>query len=141
MKLCPKPESSDFHRLCCIDRSCEECGTHRLKLLPEEQSEEGTTKWKRFDYVLTGKVTASGEPQKKIALVQTETCPKEPFQYFIQLLEDYPYHQFMAIWQRKQLDELLETLLLDMPSASTTTTTRRATLAEDRMKSSPSILT
>ena len=112
MTLCPKPEGSDFHRLCCIDRSCEECGTHLLKLLPEEQSEEGTTKWKRFDYVLTGKVTASGEPQKKIALVQKETCPKELFQYFIQLLEDYPYHQFMAIWQKKQLDELLETLPL-----------------------------
>lgn len=62
MTLCPKPEGSDFHRLSCIDRSCEECGTHLFKLLPEEQSEEGTTKWKRFDYVLTGKVTASGEP-------------------------------------------------------------------------------
>ncbi|KAL9976804.1 hypothetical protein ACROYT_G014138 [Oculina patagonica] len=74
MTLCPKPEGSDFHRLCCMDRSCEECGTHLFKLLPEEQSEEGTTKWKRFDYVLTGKVTASGEPQKKIALVQKETC-------------------------------------------------------------------
>lgn len=112
MTLCPKPEGSDFHRLSCIDRSCEECGTHLFKLLPEEQSEEGTTKWKRFDYVLTGKVTASGEPQKKIALVQKETCPKELFQYFFKLLEEYPYHQFMAIWQRKQLDELLENLPL-----------------------------
>lgn len=112
MTLCPKPEGSDFHRLSCIDRSCEECGTHLFKLLPEEQSEEGTTKWKRFDYVLTGKVTASGEPQKKIALVQRETCPKELFQYFFKLLEEYPYHQFMAIWQRKQLDELLENLPL-----------------------------
>lgn len=67
---------------------------------------------KRFDYVLTGKVKASGEPQKKIPLVQKETCPKELFQCFIHLLEDYPYHKFMAIWQRKQLHELLETLPL-----------------------------
>ena len=109
---CPKPEGSDFHRLCCIDQSCEECGTPLFKLLPEKQSEEGTTKWKRFDYVLTGKVKASGEPQKKIPLVQKETSPTELFQYFIHLLEDYPYLEFMAIWQRKQLDELLETLPL-----------------------------
>ena len=44
--------------------------------------------------------------------MQKETCPKELFQYIIQLLEDYPYHQFMAIWQKKQLDEVLETLPL-----------------------------
>ena len=56
-------------------------------------------------------MTASGEQQKKIALVQKETSPKELFHFFIKLLEDYPYHQFMAIWQRKQLD-LLENLPL-----------------------------
>jgi len=112
MTLCPKPEASDFHRLCCIDWSCGECGTPLFKFLPEEQTEEGTTRWKRFEYVLTGKVTASGEQRKKIALVRKETSPKELFQYFIKLLEDYPYHQFMAIWQRKQLDDLLENLPL-----------------------------
>ena len=85
---------------------------HLFKFLLEEQLEEGTTRWKRFENVVTGKVTASGEQQKKIALVQKETSPKEHFQYFIKLLEDYPYHQFMAIWQRKQLNHLLENLTL-----------------------------
>lgn len=69
---------------------CEECGSSGRSLKRCVQSGAGTTKWKRLDYVLTGKVTASGEPQKEIALVQKETCPKELFQYFIKLLEDYP---------------------------------------------------
>lgn len=60
----------------------------------------------------SGKVTSSGEQQKKIALVQKETSPKELFLYFIELLDTYPHHQFMAIWQRKQLDDLLENLPL-----------------------------
>ena len=46
MTLCPKPEGSDFHRLCCRDRSCGECGKHLFKFLREEQSKEGTTRWK-----------------------------------------------------------------------------------------------
>ena len=60
----------------------------------------------------SGKVTSSGEQQKKIALVQKETSPKELFQYLIELLDTYPHHQFMAILQRKQLADLLENLPL-----------------------------
>lgn len=110
MTLCPKPEGSDFHKLSCIDRKCSDCGTKLLDLLPEEIAEEGTVKWKRYDYAFTGKQTAAGEPQKKLALVQKETCPKELFEYLLKLLQEFPYHQFMAIWQRKQLDKLLEHL-------------------------------
>ncbi|KAK2564186.1 hypothetical protein P5673_012428 [Acropora cervicornis] len=57
-------------------------------------------------------VTSSGEQQKKIALVRKETLPKELLQYLIELLDTYRHHQFMAIWQRKQLDDLLENLPL-----------------------------
>ena len=112
LTLCPKPEGSEFHKYCCISRTCEHCGTHLFRLLPEESSENGSVKWKRFEYVASGKVTSSGEQQKKIALVQKETSPKELFQYFIELLDTYPHHHFMAIWQRKQLDDLLENLPL-----------------------------
>ena len=59
-----------------------------------------------------GKLTSSGEQQKKIALVQKETPPKDLFQYFINLLDTYLLHQFMALWQRKQLYDLLENLPL-----------------------------
>lgn len=57
-------------------------------------------------------MTSPEAQQKKIALVQKETSPKEFFQYLIELLDTYPHHQFMAIWQRKQLDDLLENLPL-----------------------------
>lgn len=110
--LCPKPEGSEFHKYCCISRTCDHCGTYLFRLLPEESSENGSVKWKRFECVASGKVTSSGEQQKKIALVQKETSPKELFLYFIELLDTYPHHQFMAIWQRKQLDDLLENLPL-----------------------------
>ena len=112
LTLCPKPEGSEFHKYCCINRTCEHCGTHLFRLLPEESSENGSVQWKCFEYVASGKVTASGEQQKKIALVQKETLPKELFQYLIELLDTYPHHQLMAIWQRKQLDNLLENLPL-----------------------------
>ena len=47
-----------------------------------------------------------------ITLVQKETSPKELFQYLIELLDTYPYQKFMALRQRKQLDDLLEDLPL-----------------------------
>ena len=50
---------------------------------------------------------------KKIALVEKCTGPKELFDYFIQLLGQFPYHSFLAKWQREQLDSLLENLPLD----------------------------
>lgn len=112
LTLSPKPEGSVFHKYCCINRTCEHYGTHLFRLLPEENSENESVKWKRFDYVASGKVTSSGEQQKKIALVRKETSPKELFQYLIVLLDTYRHHQFMAIWQRKQLDDLLENLPL-----------------------------
>jgi len=112
LTLCPKKEGSEFHKYCCINRTCKHCGTHLFRLLPEESSENGSVKWKRFEYVASGKVMSSREQQKNIALVQTEILPKELFQYLIELLDTYPHHQFIAIWQRKQLDDLLENLPL-----------------------------
>ena len=74
-------------------------------------------KWKCYDYVSTGKLTTDGKDMKKIALVEKCTGPKELFDYFIQLLGQFPYHSFLAKWQREQLDSLLETFLLIKPCA------------------------
>ena len=41
------------------------------------------------------------------------TKPKQRYEYFIQLLSHFPYHSFLAKWQREQLDSLLENLPLD----------------------------
>ena len=55
----------------------------------------------------------SGEERRKIALVHKETPVIEMFQYFSELLNDYPYHAFTAKWQKKQFDNLLTNLLLN----------------------------
>ena len=61
----------------------------------------------------TGKLTTDEKDMKKIALVEKCTGPKELFDYFIELLGQFPYHSFLAKWQREQLDALLENLPLD----------------------------
>lgn len=75
MTLCPKPEGSEFHKFGCINRTCDTCGTHLFRLLPEESSGSELVEWKCYDYMATGKLTSSGDQQKKIALVQQETAP------------------------------------------------------------------
>jgi len=112
--LCPKPEDQDYHKLKCLKRECKDCGVHNLVLLPEEKGVGNhEVKWKRYDYVSTGKLTTDGRDMKKIALVEKCTGPKELFDYFIELLGQFPYHSFLAKWQREQLDALLENLPLD----------------------------
>jgi len=112
--LCPKPEDQDYHKLKCLKRECKDCGVHNLVLLPEEKGVGNhEVKWKRYDYVSTGKLTTDGRDMKKITLVEKCTGPKELFDYFIELLGQFPYHSFLAKWQREQLDALLENLPLD----------------------------
>ena len=50
---------------------------------------------------------------KKITLLEKCAGLKELYDYFIQLLGQFPYHSFLAKWQRKQLDSLLENLPLN----------------------------
>ena len=113
--LCPLQEGQKFHKLQCLKRECEECGVEKLILLPEEKDESDNheVKWKRYDYVATGKLTTDGKEIRKITLIDKCTKPKELFEYFIQLLTHFPYHSFLAKWQREQLDSLLENLPLD----------------------------
>lgn len=113
LTLCPKAEEDPYHKLACLERECEHCGVHLMKLLPEEESIEGTVIWRRYDYVSTGKFLANGQEKKKLALVTKETPPSEMFGYFKNLMKDYPMHSFMAKWQRDQLDTLLEHLPID----------------------------
>ena len=106
--LCPKPEGQKYHKLPCLKRECKDCGVDKLVLLPEERESVSNheVKWKRYDYVPTGKLTSDGKEMKKISLVEKSTGPKEMFNYFLQLLGRFPYHSFLAKWQREQLDSL-----------------------------------
>ena len=113
--LCPKSQNNKYHNLICLKRECKECGVQKLVLLPDEKEGAGNhlVKWKRYDYVPTGKLNADGKKMKKIALVEKCTAPKELFDCFLQLLGQFPYHSFLAKWQREQLDSLLEILSTD----------------------------
>jgi len=112
LTLCPKQDDDAYHKIECLERRCSECGVDKLKLLPEELSDEGSVRWSRYVYVPTGKFLANGQEKKKITLVQKETPPSELFLYFQELLEAYPLHSFMARWQREQLDNLVDNLPL-----------------------------
>lgn len=111
LTLCLKPEGQSHHSLKCLTRECSECGVSKFELLPEvsEGSMEEVT-WKRYEYVGTGKFLSNGQEKKKIALVTKMTSPRELFQYFQDLLKHYPYHSFMAKWQREQMENLIEHL-------------------------------
>ena len=113
LTLCPKAEEDPYHKLACLERECEHCGVHLMKLLPEEESNEGTVIWRCYEYVSTRKFLANGQEKKKLALVTKETPPSEMFGYFNNLMKDYPMHSFMAKWQCNQLDTLLEHLPID----------------------------
>ena len=44
---------AEFHKLECLERSCQHCGTKKFQLLPEESTRTnsfGTVRWQKFDY-------------------------------------------------------------------------------------------
>lgn len=104
--LCEIRAESEYHNLECLQRSCDNCGTEKLKLLPEEtatSNEFGTVKWERFEYVDSG-------DKRRLQLVEKRTSPGEMFLYFSKLLESFPAHRFRAQWQHNQMKTLLENL-------------------------------
>lgn len=115
LTLCGKSDEQSYHNLKCLKRECDECGVDKFVLLPEELSEDTKEQfiWKHYAYILTGKFLSNGQEKKKIALITKQTPPKELFTYFQGLLKEYPYHSFMAKWQRDQMDNLIEHLPLN----------------------------
>ena len=114
LTLCPLEGENRYHNITCLKRECNDCGVNKFDLLPQESSNEGNiVKWKRYDYLPTGKLGADGKEIKKISLVSKETPPKELFDYFYKLLESFPYHSFLAKWEREQCDQLIAHLPLD----------------------------
>ena len=98
----------EFHKLECLERSCQHCGTKKFQLLPEESTRTnsfGTVRWQKFDYVEVGE-------KRRLQLVEMQTHPGEMFLYFTKLLETFPAHRFRAKWQHEQLQNLLENLPL-----------------------------
>ena len=67
--------------------------------------------WLRYRYVeLKGVETSDGTPKKRLSIVTEKTPPGKLIEYFMQLLQEYPFHQFMACWQCNQCDQIKEFL-------------------------------
>ncbi len=108
--LCAK--EGDHHKLDCLTRTCENCGVHKLALsnLEMDTSEVAPlVTWQCYGYVNVGQ-KEDGSPIRKLTLINKETKPGELFQYLIDLVKEYPYHDFMARWQREQYDILRQSL-------------------------------
>ena len=112
MTLCNKSDEHSYNNLKCLNRECNECGVDKFVLLPEAVSVNSDEQvvWKHYAYVGTGKFLSNGQEKKKITLISKQTPPKELFKKIQELLKDYPYHSFMAKWQRDQMDNLIEYL-------------------------------
>ncbi|KAK3753750.1 hypothetical protein QZH41_005245 [Actinostola sp. cb2023] len=109
--LCPKLDGSDYHQLECLMRNCDDCGVTKFITSNEERSDEVVVKWKRYEYVVVQ--DKNGVERRKISLVTKETSVGEMFNYFLELLKDYPYHSFMSKWQKEQFDCLVNNLPLN----------------------------
>ena len=107
--MCPKPEGSQYHRIECIRRTCDDCGVDKSPIFTEPLSENvDTVSGERYDYV---RVFMKGNcDKKKLMLVQKKTPPVELFLYFIDALHTYTEHQFSALWQQDQLSALKSSL-------------------------------
>ena len=87
-------------------------GRDKLKFSASELSIGGEPiTWPRYKYVeLKGFENADGSPKKRLSIVSECTAPGKLIEYFLKLLTTYPFHQFMANWQREQFDSIKEFL-------------------------------
>ncbi len=108
--LCPNMENN----IQCLSRNCQNCGVYNLSLSPVEldfSENAPLIKWQCYGYVEVGE-KEDGEKIKKLTLINKETKPGELYNYLKDLIRDYPYHDFMAHWQKEQYDILRQTLPL-----------------------------
>ncbi len=111
MTLCEK--QGRFHKIECLTRNCTQCGIVKLKLTNQEMdfSEDVKVKWQKYGYVDVGE-KEDGSKIRKLTLLEMETSPGELFSYLKDLLKDFPYHDFIAKWQREQFDHIKQCLPL-----------------------------
>ena len=111
--LCAKPENEKYHKLSCLSRNCDQCGTCLLNLMQEEMDESENAPniiWEKYEY---REIKCKNNTRKKLVLVQKESKPKEVFEYLRHLLETFPLHQFRSLWQNKQRKHIAENLPKD----------------------------
>ena len=115
--LCPKEKDKNHHNLKCLKQECERCGLQKLKFHEKEISNSDNTKvkWQRFEQVPTKWTTRDGTKKTgtHLELVNKNTPPKELTDHLKVSLTGFPYHLFVASWQRHQWEALIENLPVD----------------------------
>ena len=137
--LCPKLQGSPYHNLKCLERQCPVCGVSKSAFLPEELLKDGpATKWRRYNYIGTGKFLSNGQEKKKIALITKETHPMNCFHIFQVFLKII--HTTVS-WLSGSLNRwtiFWSICLLMKPHVYMIS--QRATVVDNRMKFSPNTL-
>ena len=116
--LCPKGDN-EYHKLVCLKRECSECGVQAVNFSISELNDNSnndsvTCKWSKYEYITPeGCENADGTPRKKLSILSKETSLSEMVNYLKQLLQSYPYNQFMSFWQKSQFESLKQNLPID----------------------------
>lgn len=101
----------ESHKLACVNRQCTLCGVHKLKFHNNEMDENENTdkiQWEKYSYVaLKGK---GEEIIRKLQVVKCQTSPRQLFKHMIELLEQFPAHQFRAVWQNDAYKDIRSNL-------------------------------
>lgn len=111
--MCAKPVNEKYHKLSCLSRNCDQCGTCLLNLMQEEMDESENAPniiWEKYD---NREIKCKNNTRKRLVLVQKESKPKEVFEYLRHLLETFPLHQFRSLWQNKLRKHIAENIPKD----------------------------
>ena len=103
-----------YHKLECIQGSCEICGVSTLQICPQELSmcSDALLSWRRFEMVFVGR-GEDGSNQHALRLEYKMTLPADLVTALKTSLEKFLTHNFEAKWQDHQFKTCMENLSPD----------------------------
>ena len=95
--LCPKDDDQEYHKLDCIQGSCDICGVSTLKFCSQELSvsSDALVSWRRFKMVLVGRGDDGGD-RHALRLEHKITPPADLVTALKTSLEKFLTHNFEA---------------------------------------------
>ena len=68
--LCPRDEGANFHKMACVQGTCDTCGSLKLFQMREmDSSNSAFVKWKQYEYVI------QANESKRLTLVEHSSPP------------------------------------------------------------------
>lgn len=101
--LCPKPKDEEWHAIDCLRGACASCGFQKLRICPDEVSDEKNCKirWKKFGYETIG-INKKDQPIRRLKLQYKETAPFVLVAELKSKIMTFLLHNFTAKWQDSQ---------------------------------------